>query len=66
MNLSKELWDKKHIFVEIVKYAKEKLLEKIFGDFEKLPTKEKIEYLIKLNSPTKEAIIALLLTILRN
>lgn len=48
------------------KYAKEKLLEKIFGDFEKTPRQEKIDYLIKLNSPTKEAIIALISTILRN
>jgi hypothetical protein len=39
-------------------YAKEKLLKKIFDDFEKLPTQEKIDYLIKLNSPTKEMMFA--------
>lgn len=39
-------------------YSKEKLLKNIFGDFEKLNTKEKIDYLIKLNSPTQEMVFA--------
>lgn len=48
------------------KYAKEKLIKKIFGGFEKLPRQEKIDYLIKLNSPTREYTTALFSTILRN
>lgn len=46
-------------------YAKEKLLKNIFGDFEKLPNQEKIDYLIKLNSPTKEMVFAHLRAIVR-
>jgi len=48
------------------KYAKEKWLKKVFGDFEKLSTQEKIDYLIRLNSPTPENTIASFSTILRN
>ena len=47
-------------------YAKEKWLKKVFGDFESLSNNEKIEYLIKLNSPTKEMFNAYFSTILRN
>jgi hypothetical protein len=48
------------------KYAKEKLLNKIFGGFNDLSNQEKIDYLIKLNSPTPEYIKAMFFSILRN
>lgn len=48
------------------KYAKEKHLKKIFGGFENLLSQEKIDYLIKLNSPTKEMIFALFATLIRS
>ena len=48
------------------KYAKEKWLKKVFGEFEKLSVQEKIDYLINLNSPSKEFIYAIFSTILRN
>jgi len=48
------------------KYAKEKWLEKVFGGFENLSTQEKIDYLINLNSPSKEAIFAIMSSLVRN
>lgn len=46
-------------------YSKEKLIKNIFDGFEKLPTQEKIDYLIKLNSPSKEKILAYFKSIVR-
>jgi len=48
------------------KHSKKKLLDKIFGGFDKLSNDEKIDYLKKLNSITPEAINAMFSTILRN
>jgi hypothetical protein len=48
------------------KYAREKFLKKVFEGFEELSTQEKIDYLIKLNSPTKEYFFSVLSTLVRN
>ncbi len=48
------------------KYAKEKWLKKVFDGLDKLSAQEKIDYLIKLNSPSKEYIYAVFSTVLRN
>lgn len=46
-------------------YAKEKIIKKIFDGFEDLPAQGKIDYLIKLFSPTREMIFAHLRAVMR-
>ena len=46
-------------------YAKEKFINSIFDGFETLTAQEKIDYLIKLNSPTQEMLFTQFRTALR-